>query len=357
MLPRCGPQDKKMTKKIFIIGANGFIGSNLSNYILAHRDWDMYAIDLGSDKLTGCLGNPRFHFKEGDIRIEKEWIESHVRDCDMVLPLAAIANPATYVNNPLSVFELDFEVNLEIVRLCVKHKTRLIFPSTSEVYGMSPDTPYDEETSTLVTGPINKERWIYSCSKQMLDRVIYAYGSHHGLSYTLFRPFNWFGPGLDNVWVQGKSNRVVTKFLSNIFYRKDLVLIGDGQQKRCFLYIDDAIDALVRIMDNRNDCATNGIFNIGHPDNEASVAELADMMLSVMSEFPGFENIRADVKISHVGGEEYYGAGYQDVERRVPNIDRATSLLGWKPETDLRESIRKTIAYYYPDTKKMLASA
>ena len=172
-----------------------------------------------------------------------------------MLPLAAIANPATYVNDPLSVFELDFEANLEIVRLCVKHKKRLIFPSTSEVYGMSADSPYDEETSTLVTGPIAKERWIYSCSKQMMDRVIYAYGKHHGLPFTLFRPFNWFGPGLDNVWVRDKSNRVVTKFLSNILHKKDLVLVDGGGQKRCFLYIDDAIEAMMKIIENKNDCA------------------------------------------------------------------------------------------------------
>jgi nucleoside-diphosphate-sugar epimerase len=346
-----------MNQKILIIGANGFIGSNLSNYIMAHRDWEIYAIDLGDDKLKGCLSNPRFHFFKGDIKQNKDWIEKHVQLCDIVLPLAAIANPATYVNDPLSVFELDFEANLETVRMCVKHHTRLIFPSTSEVYGMSLDSPYDEETSTLVTGPINKERWIYSCSKQMLDRVIYAYGKHQNLPFTLFRPFNWFGPGLDNVWVRGKSNRVVTKFLSNIFYRQDITLIDGGAQKRCFLYIDDAIDALVRIIENKNDCASNRIFNIGHPGNEASIIELADTMLSVMSEFKGYENIRLDVKITKERGEEYYGVGYQDIDTRVPNIAHATKQLGWTPTTDLQEGIRRTIAYYYPDTAKMLASA
>ena len=346
-----------MTKKILIIGANGFIGSNLSDYIIAHRDWEIYAIDLGDDKLKNCLLSPRFHFLKGDIKQNKDWIEAHVQKCDMVLPLAAIANPATYVDNPLAVFELDFEANLEIVRMCVKHHKRLIFPSTSEVYGMSSDSPYDEETSRLVTGPINKERWIYSCSKQMLDRVIYAYGRHQNLPFTLFRPFNWFGPGLDNVWVRGKSNRVVTKFLSNILYHQNIVLIGGGNQKRCFLYIDDAIEAMISIIENKNDCASNRIFNIGHPGNEASIIELADVMLSVMSEFKGYENIRSEVKITEASGEEYYGVGYQDIDTRVPNIKHATAQLGWTPKISLREGIHKTIAYYYPDTEKMLARA
>jgi len=340
-----------MTKNILILGANGFIGSNLCAYILKNRDWTIQAMDLASDKLSGCLGNPRFQFTTGDIRQHKDWIEAQVKIADAVLPLVAIANPATYVNNPLSVFELDFEANLEIVRMCVKHNIRLIFPSTSEVYGMSKDSPYNEETSTLVTGPINKERWIYSCSKQMMDRVIYAYGAHHGLSYTLFRPFNWFGPGLDNVWVGGKSNRVVTKFLSNILHKQDIVLIDGGAQKRCFLYIDDAIEALTRIIENADGCADQRIFNIGHAGNEASIAELAEMMLDIMAEFKGYEHIRSEVKITKVGGQEYYGPGYQDIDTRVPDIANATKYLSWTPTTELRDAVRKTIAYYYPDIK------
>lgn len=338
-----------MSKTIFIIGANGFIGSNLISHILAHRDWSIAALDIASDKLQDCLVHPRLTFFEGDLRQHMDWIEARIAECDIVMPLAAIANPAAYVGDPLSVFELDFEANLAIVRLCLKHNKRLIFPSTSEVYGMNNDAACDEENSHLVTGPINKERWIYSCSKQMMDRVIYAYGMHHGLSYTLFRPFNWFGPKLDNVWVQDKSNRVVATFLSSLFNRQDIVLVDGGSQKRCFLYIDDAVDALMRIIDNKDDCAHNQIFNIGHPNNEASIAELADRMLGIMSEFAGFEDIRSQVSITVADGEVYYGAGYQDMDTRVPNIEKARSLLGWSPSTTLEDAIRKTIAYYYAE--------
>lgn len=345
-----------MTKTLLIIGANGFIGSNLAAHILAQRDWRIHAMDLHSDRLSECAGNPRFHFFEGDLRQHMDWIETRIRECDIVLPLAAIANPVTYVKNPLSVFELDFEANLEIVRHCVAQRKRLIFPSTSEVYGMSRDSPYDEETSTLVTGPISKERWIYSCAKQLMDRVIYAYGNHHDLNFTLFRPFNWFGPKLDNVWAKDKANRVVTKFLSSIFHKQDIVLVDGGLQKRCFLYIDDAIDALMRILDNKDGCAGKQIFNIGHPGNEASIAELAEIMLDVMAGFKGYEDIRKHVRVTTARGEEYYGPGYQDLDTRVPNIGKAINILGWKPQTSLRDAIRKTIAFYYPDSRK-LASA
>lgn len=342
-----------MGKTLLLIGANGFIGSNLSRHILTTTDWHIHAMDLASDKLAESLCHPRFHFFEGDLRTSMDWIESRVKECDIILPFAAIANPATYVENPLSVFELDFEANLDIVRLCVKHQKRLVFPSTSEVYGMSPDTPYDEETSNLVTGPIARERWIYSCSKQMMDRVIYAYGQHHGLQFTLFRPFNWFGPKLDNVWVPGKQNRVVTKFLSNILHKKDITLIDGGAQKRCFLYIDDAVDALMRILENKDGCADGQIFNIGHPGNEASIAQLADMMITILSEFKGYEDIRSQVKITVAGGQEYYGAGYQDIDTRVPKIDKAAKLLGWKPATGMEDAVRRTIGYYLAQPRRM----
>lgn len=341
--------------KLLILGANGFIGSNLSAHILKNRDWDIYAMDIGSDKLADCIGNPRFHFVEGDITINKEWIEYHIKKCDVVLPLVAIATPATYVQNPLAVFELDFEANLEIVRHCVKYKKRIIFPSTSEVYGMSTEASYDEESSNLVVGPIQKERWIYSCSKQLMDRVIYAYGKHNGLDFTLFRPFNWFGPGLDNVWEPKEgSSRVVSQFLSNIFFKRDIVLVNGGSQKRCFLYIDDAIEAMIKIIENKDDCAKARIFNIGHPGNEASIGELAEMMLDVMSEFKGFEQVRKQVKVTNEDGEAYYGTGYQDLVTRVPKIDNAAQFLNWKPTTGMRDAIKKTIAYYHANTPESL---
>lgn len=336
-----------MSKRVLILGANGFIGSNLSAHILKHYDWDIHALDLRDDKLEECLGNPRFHFTQGDMRAQSAWIEEQLKACDVVLPLVAIATPEAYVRDPLSVFELDFDANLDIVRLCAKYNKRIIFPSTSEVYGMSPDIPYDEETSALVTGPICKERWIYSTSKQLLDRVIYAYGQHRGLHYTLFRPFNWFGPKLDEVWGEkATSSRVATLFLSNILHGRDIVLVGGGQQKRTFLYIDDAIDALARIIDNKDGSADGRIINIGHPGNEASIAELAEMMVDIVSTYPEYRDIRNQVKIRSEAGETHYGKGYQDVPRRVPKIENAKKYLGWAPTTSTREGLEKTIAYY-----------
>jgi nucleoside-diphosphate-sugar epimerase len=124
-----------MSLKILILGINGFIGNSLTRAILKQTDWEVYGMDMASDKLQSVLNHEHFHFIEGDITISKEWIEYHVKKCDVVLPLVAIATPAVYVQDPIRVFELDFEANLKIVRQCLQYKTRVLFPSTSEVYG------------------------------------------------------------------------------------------------------------------------------------------------------------------------------------------------------------------------------
>jgi nucleoside-diphosphate-sugar epimerase len=232
--------------KVLILGVNGFIGNALTERILGTTEWQVSGLDIGSDKIAPFLGHPRFTYLEGDIAINKEWIEYQVKKCDAVLPLVAIATPAAYVRNPIGVFELDFEENLRIVKQAVRYGKRVVFPSTSEVYGMCPDPEFDEERSTLVYGPIHKQRWIYSCSKQLLDRVIWAYGQSHGLHFTLFRPFNWMGPHLDDIDSPKEgSSRVLTQFLHNILYGQPIKLVDGGTQRRSFTYISDGIDCLM----------------------------------------------------------------------------------------------------------------
>src|SRR3954468_21237722 len=238
-------------KRILILGVNGFIGHHLSKRILASTDWDVYGMDMQTDRIEDLLEERRFHFFEGDITINREWIEYHIKKCDTVLPLVAIATPATYVREPLRVFELDFEANLPIVRQCVRYGKRVLFPSTSEVYGMCRDEEFDPANSDLVYGPIEKQRWIYACSKQLMDRVIYAYGSEGKLDYTLFRPFNWIGPGLDNLHsAKEGSSRVITQFLGHIARGEDIRLVDGGAQRRSFTDVEDAITGLMTIIAN-----------------------------------------------------------------------------------------------------------
>jgi nucleoside-diphosphate-sugar epimerase len=327
-------------KKLCILGVNGFIGHHLSNRILAETDWEVYGMDMGSERIADLMRNPRFHFFEGDITINKEWIEYHIRKCDVILPLVAIATPATYVREPLKVFELDFEANLPIVRSCVKYGKRVLFPSTSEVYGMCEDAQFDPYQSNLVLGPIDKQRWIYSCSKQLMDRVIFAYGSMGQLDFTLFRPFNWIGAGLDSIHTAKEgSSRVITQFLGHIVRGETIKLVDGGAQKRAFTYIDDGIAALMKIIENKGGVATGKIYNIGNPKNNYSVRSLAQMMLDLAKTYPEYRDNAAKVRLVEVTSGDYYGKGYQDVQNRVPKIDNTMSELGWSPQVDMKAAL------------------
>lgn len=341
--------------KILILGVNGFIGNSLAARILREKDWEIYGMDIRNDKLESCLGNKNFHFVEGDISINKEWIEYHVKKCDVVMPLVAIATPATYVREPLKVFELDFEENLAIVRLCVKYKKRLVFPSTSEVYGMCPDKEFDEDESPLVLGPIRKQRWIYSASKQLLDRVIWAYGFQRGLKFTLFRPFNWIGPKLDELTSDPEkegSSRVVTQFISSLFLSEPIRLVDGGMQRRCFTYVDDGIECLMKIIEDRDGRLNGEIFNIGNPENEATIKDLAHKLRELFMNHPSTKHYKKHSEIIEVYSKEFYGEGYQDIDFRVPSIKKAKEMIGWEPKVDLDTALRKTLEYYLESNLK-----
>ncbi|MGA8034064.1 MAG: bifunctional UDP-4-keto-pentose/UDP-xylose synthase [Casimicrobiaceae bacterium] len=334
-------------KRILILGVNGFIGHHLSQAIIAGTDWEIYGMDMQTDRIADLLGEPRFHFFEGDITINREWIEYHVKKCDVVLPLVAIATPATYVREPLRVFELDFEANLPIVRAAVRYRKRVVFPSTSEVYGMCGDAEFDPERSNLVLGPINKPRWIYSCAKQLMDRVIHGYGQQEGLDYTLFRPFNWIGAGLDSINAPKEgSSRVITQFLGHIVRGEPIKLVDGGTQKRAFTYIDDGIAALMKIIDNPGGIASGRIYNIGNPANNFSVRELAQMMLAMAAQYPEYRDSAAAVRIVDTTAAAYYGDGYQDVQNRVPKIDNTCADLQWQPRVSMEDALRRIFEAY-----------
>jgi nucleoside-diphosphate-sugar epimerase len=251
------------------------------------------------------------------------------------------------VKEPLKVFELDFEANLPIVRSCVKYGKRILFPSTSEVYGMCRDEQFDPYASELVLGPIDKQRWIYSCSKQLMDRVIWAYGSMGQLDFTLFRPFNWIGSGLDSIHTAKEgSSRVITQFFGHLVRGEPIKLVDGGAQKRAFTYIDDGIAALMKIIANEGGIASGKIYNVGNPANNYSVRELATMMLELAKDYPEYRESAARVQVQEVTSADYYGRGYQDVQNRVPRIDNTMLELGWAPKVAMKDALRHIFDAY-----------
>ncbi|EJM59014.1 methionyl-tRNA formyltransferase [Pseudomonas sp. GM50] len=332
--------------RVLILGVNGFIGNHLSERLLRDDRYEVYGLDIGSDAIDRLRSHPNFHFVEGDISIHSEWIEYHIKKCDVVLPLVAIATPIEYTRNPLRVFELDFEENLKLVRYCVKYNKRVIFPSTSEVYGMCQDANFDEDSSNLVVGPINKQRWIYSISKQLLDRVIWAYGQK-GLNFTLFRPFNWMGPRLDRLdSARIGSSRAITQLILNLVEGTPIRLFDGGEQKRCFTDIADGVEALARIIDNDNDACNGQIINIGNPDNEASIRQLGEELLRQFEAHPLRGNFPPFAGFRDIESKAFYGTGYQDVSHRKPSIANAKRLLDWAPTVEMTETIGNTLDFF-----------
>jgi nucleoside-diphosphate-sugar epimerase len=337
---------------ILLLGANGFIGSHLIQRILSGNDtsnWNIRAFDIADNNIEKFSGNDRFSFRLGDIFKDDMWILEQVKECDVVLPFVGIAKPAYYLSKPLWTFELDFEQNLKVVRMCANNEKRVIFPSTSEVYGMSPDKTLSEDESPLMVGSINKMRWIYSCCKQMLDRVIVAYGQEKGLQYSIFRPFNWIGARLDTFKdAEERTARSITQMVYDILNSRPITLVNGGIQRRSFTYISDGVDALVSIIRNTKGNADGQIFNIGNPWNNVSIKGLAYEVLKAMKESGNDRFMKAAVKAVIIvkPAEEYYGNGYDDMQNRVPSIENIYKRLGWTPKIGFSEAVKMTISSY-----------
>jgi len=346
--PHAGTRIQTTKKKsVLILGVNGFIGNALSQRLLESGKYEVHGMDLQSNYIQHLIGKPNFHFEEGDISIHGEWIEYHIKKCDIVLPLVAIATPIEYTRNPIGVFELDFEENLRVVRYCVKYKKRIIFPSTSEVYGMCDEDEFDEDNSRLILGPIRMQRWIYSCCKQLLDRVIWAYGQKEGLRFTLFRPFNWIGPKLDSLdSARIGSSRAITQLILNLVEGTPILLIDGGRQKRCFTDVSDGVECLYRIIENKNGICDGKIFNIGNPDNEVSIKGLAEMLLAKFEQHPLRPKFPPFAGFREIESGAYYGVGYQDVQYRKPSIKNAKKSLAWSPRIEMEQSVEQTLDFF-----------
>jgi nucleoside-diphosphate-sugar epimerase len=343
--------------KVLLLGAGGFIGANLVERLLADDVHDIIAIDIARQKIEHLLKNKRLKFVACDIRHDDGVIEKLVRECDVVVDLIALANPSLYVERPLDVFELNFTENLKIAESCVRGGKRLVQFSTCEVYGKTPaailngkgeemECPFHEDSSPFILGPIGMHRWIYASAKQLLERVLHAYGLEGRLNYTIIRPFNFIGPRIDFLPSEHPGNpRVISHFMDALLHGTPMKLVNGGKSLRTYTYIDDAVDCIVRIIDNANGVCDRQIFNIGTPGNETSIRGLAELMREIFSEHFR-RNAEPLPEIVSVSSEEFYGSGYDDCDRRIPDIAKATTLLGWKPKHDLRSAVLKTMEYF-----------
>ena len=357
--------------KILSLGAGGFIGCHLTKRLL-DEGHSVTAVDIESEKVTAILEHPNLTFLQQDIRTPGWSIDALVQDADLVIDLIAYANPGLYIRIPLEVFQLNFTENLKIAESCVRHGKRLVQFSTCEVYGRTAASlknanlvdredpihaTFSEDTSEYILGPVCKHRWIYSCAKQLLERVLHAYGLEKGFNYTIIRPFNFIGPKIDFLLHEKEGiPRVFSFFMDALLKGTEMQLVDGGTARRCYTYIDDAVECSMRIVNNLGGVCDRQIFNIGSPHNEISIRQMAETMLQIYAEEFRDPSVPLPTIVS-VTGEQFYGEGYDDSDRRIPDITKARTLLGWEPRWAVRDILRETMSYYVTEYRNSMAGA
>jgi UDP-apiose/xylose synthase len=312
-------------------------------HLLAAGRYAIVGIDVSSEKLEGIAG-PAFIFHQADVRREPALLEQVIRDADVVVDLIAYANPSIYVTDPLEVFELNFLQNLEIAKLCIAHRKRLIQYSSAEVYGKTNEgSAYVEDATDGVFGPIHKQRWIYATGKMLLERVLYAHGVAGNLEFTIIRPFNFIGSRIDYLVPANAIGgpRVFPHFISALLTGGPIRLVDGGHVRRAFMHIADANRAFQTILD-RPEATRNQIYNMGNPENDLAIRDLAHLMMRLYEELTGRMPKSELVDIS---GEDFYGQGYEDSSRLPPDVSKLRAL-GWAPRYDVRATFLDAMRYY-----------
>lgn len=355
--------------KLLILGAGGFIGVNLVERLLEDGVHDVIAVDINEDKMEDLLKNPhpKLRYLHQDISDDAAMV-GLVEESDVVVDLVAFANPSLYVEDPIGVYDLNFTQNMKIVRHCQQFKKRLIQFSTCEVYGMTAakvgeqfglsteenKCVFEEDTTPMIMGPVKNHRWIYACAKQLLERVLFALGKSEDFKFSIIRPFNFVGPRIDYLPSEEAGNpRVFSHFMDSLLYgTKPMRLVDGGNAWRAYTYISDAVDCTVRIIEDKNNNCNGEIFNIGQPENELQIKDMAVKMCDIFDKHFRIESDPPRPEIISVSGEEFYGKGYEDCDRRIPSIEKAEKLLGWSANYDIDAVLTKTMEYFVTEHRK-----
>jgi len=349
-------------RRLIVLGCGGFVGSHLVDRLLASGEFEIFGYDLTSKKCAQHLDNPDFHFREGyvDSSNTEEILGDKIGDVEAIFSLAAVCNPAEYVKNPVFTINSNFIHAYKLVDLCTEAGSWITHTSTCEVYGRTiasylPDNDYSnpdlyeqrEDETPLVMGPTVNQRWTYAASKALFERYIYANHTENGLPFTIVRPYNWFGPRMD--YIPGRDGdgvpRVLACFMRALLDKQPMQLVDGGKAYRTITYIEDSVDALTAMLDVPKK-AKNTFFNIGNRANEITMYDLAHLMRDVYADITGDASYKSH-PIEDISGEKFYGPGYEDCDRRVPDVTRAERLLGWKAQVNFRDTLFHTMSYFH----------
>ncbi len=328
--------------KVLITGGGGFIGSHLAEGHLQRGD-EVWGVDTGMNlKVRHLLPNKKFHYVKASV-LDEAAMEAFVLRADLVYHHAAVVGVEHYVDDPFNVLNVNILGTLNLLRLAHRHGKRLVFASTSEVYGRNPKVPWKEEDDRVL-GATTMDRWCYSTSKAAGEHYAWAF-QRMGLEVSVVRYFNIIGPRLDKIDV----GRVITIFMGQILRNEPLTIIGDGKQTRCFTYIDDAVRGTMAAGLKKE--AIGGVFNIGD-DRETTILELAETMNRICGRDP-------KKNLKFVKQEQIYGSRYEDIPRRVPDVTKMKKILGVTPKTSLQAALKATCDWFRKESesKPSLTSA
>jgi len=314
---------------VVVTGGYGFIGSHLVSALLARGD-SVTVFDFAKNTRDTSIDfdtHPNFRFVQGDVTDLEELGQALTPGVDTVFHLAAVVGVKNYLNDPLRVLDVNVIGTRNVLELSYRHGTRVVFASTSEVFGKNPNPPWAEDDDRVL-GSTRTARWSYSTSKAMAEHLVFAMHSAHGLPVTVVRYFNVYGPRQAPIFVVSQS-------IHRILNGRAPLLYDSGDQTRCFTYVDDAVAGTLLAADN--DAAIGAAFNIGSM-TETSMRDVVDLAIKVA-------DVDAVSEAEAVDTEARFGGRYEDIPRRIPDSSKAQRELGWRLRVDVREGIRRTVEW------------
>jgi UDP-glucose 4-epimerase len=316
--------------RYLITGGAGFIGSHLSDALLAHG----HQVTIIDDLSTGSIHNIK-HLKEKkgykyviDTIMNKPLLSELVDASDVVVHLAAAVGVKLIVESPVRTIELNIKGTELVLDCAEKKRKKVMLASTSEVYGKSVKVPFRED-GDLVIGPPNKGRWAYACSKAIDEFLGLAYWKEKKVPVVVFRLFNTVGPRQT-----GQYGMVVPNFVRQALSGRPITVFGSGKQRRCFTHVHDVIGALIAL--SQEPSAVGQVFNIGS-QNEISIENLAKLIKKTT-------NSKSEIR--YISYDEAYEEGFEDMPRRVPDIAKVGKAVGYKPRKSIQDILADVIEYH-----------
>lgn len=328
---------------VAIVGCGGFVGCHLLDAILTRTKWHVFGVDLDFYRIQHRLNDERCEFMVADLADQK--VVERIAKYPVVVNLAAICTPSRYMVEAPEVIRSNYDHPAALAEACAKSGSWLIHFSTSEIYGRtSADSGLLLEDETELTfGPVTASRWSYATAKLLTERYI---AGLKNLKWTVVRPFNFVGPYMDFMpGVDGSGiPRVLANFSTALVRGEPLKLVNGGVAKRSFTSVFDAVDFMFALFGAEKSPFSQA-FNVGNPDNEITIAELAQKMRKIFAEIKGV-SVASIPEPEVISGIEYYGEGYDDSMRRLPSVEKAERLLGFKAQTPIDVILRESLTWF-----------